>query len=445
MTRGEPGRRGPAPKRVDVSVHESWLPREHALYRPRHSGRQRAARICAVVFFVAPLAGLLVFGPAPALENHPKAPFPSLSQGWGFFTGLGPWAVDNLSFREGAIKLADGISQDVFGEPAQFGQGNQDVGPLPGGNAPVNSQAIPPQPQQDQTSDGYPEVILGSGGWMYFGYDIQGKCEPAQPLSTIVTNLNRLKSAIEASGRTFVLYVPPDKSSVEPQHLPPNYVGKSCASAADKQFWQAMDGLGAIDPRQAIDNASKQSGQPIYFPQDTHWDYDGGLIMTRELAERIQPGVSATWKVTKGPVRTAPSDLPPMIAEKGTNTSNIYHLAPNGGANRDQQRINTDGFAPVTMHTANPVTGMITTNTTMVGDSFTQYGAPLLAATFANLTFTNIENVASYTDDEANRIVANNVVVFEVVERNLISGVSPITSDAFVDAVTAAVAAHPLH
>jgi len=341
--------------------------------------------------------------------------------------------------------LTNGISRAIFGEPAPLGHGDSAVGVLPQGASAPPTQPVQPGPQQDPTSDGYPEVIYGSNGWLYFGYDIEGKCEPQQSLNTIVANLTKLRTAVASSGRTLVLFVAPDKSSVQGQNLPASYVGKDCASAADKQFWQAMDTFGATDPRAEINQASRQSGQSVYFPQDTHWNYTGGLIMVRELAEQIQPGVSSTWKVTKGPVRTGPADLPPMVAQSGTDRSNFYHLAPDGRADRDNQQENTDVPSPVTISTKNPVTGMVTAPTTMIGDSFTQYGAALLPAVFTNLTYTGVTTAASDPDAEAARMVASKVVVLEVVERNLVSGVSPFTSDGFINTISTQLAAHPLH
>jgi alginate O-acetyltransferase complex protein AlgJ len=430
--------------KVNAALHESWLPKEHPLYRPRHA-HQRLARICALIFFVAPLTALAVFGQPPAIENHAVHGFPSLSQGWGFFTGLLPWATDNLPFRQGAIKVADGISRGLFGEPAPLGEGSdQPAGPLPAAPTTTTAPAAPSVPL-DQTSDGYPEVIEGTDGWLYFGYDMQGKCEPAQSLTTIVTNLDRLKAAVEQSGRTFILFVAPDKSSIEPEHLPATYAGKSCASAVDKKFWQQMDlTVGAVDPRPELQAAAAQSGQSVYFPQDTHWNYTGGLIMTRELAERIQPTVSATWRVTPGKRLSGPADLPAMLAQTGTNTSTEYNLAPDGTIDRTHP-VASDAQTPLTVHSDFPVTGMVTARTTMIDDSFAQYASPLFPATFADLTTVSPEIAAGDPAAEAARMVSSKVVVVEVVERNLVAGVSPVTNPQFVATVAAELKAHPTH
>ncbi|MFD2398456.1 hypothetical protein ACFSVJ_19220 [Prauserella oleivorans] len=130
------------------AVHEAWLPREHALHRPRHGGRQLTALISAVVFFTAPTL-MWVFGARPGeIENHKLAGFPSIADGWSFFTDLPAWATDQLVFRAGAIDAADAISRSLFGEPAPFGQGSRDTGPIPG-----TPQEMPGSERDSRTSD----------------------------------------------------------------------------------------------------------------------------------------------------------------------------------------------------------------------------------------------------------------------------------------------------
>ena len=99
---------------------ESWLPREHALHRPRHGVRQTSSRVAALVFFCVPLLLLVVGVRAPEFENRRLADFPSVTDGFGLFTGLDQWATDHLPLRDKAVQAEDGISRGVFGEPPQF-------------------------------------------------------------------------------------------------------------------------------------------------------------------------------------------------------------------------------------------------------------------------------------------------------------------------------------
>ena len=427
-----------------ISRHESFLPDDHPLYRPRH-GRQRFALVAAVVFFATPLFGLTIFGTPPSIENRALHPFPSPAAGWSFFTELGPWATDHLSFREDAIRLADGVSRSVFGEPLSEDSGDPSQpasGPIAAAPAPTVGVPTPgtqPLDNEPPPIAGYPRVIEGKNNWLYFGYDTQGKCQPQQPLEDVISSLVKLRQAVEQSGRKFVLLVPPDKSTAVPENLPDQYAGKSCALAYSAQFWsQVITEAGAVDLRPAL----ARLGSTAYFPQDTHWTYAGGLIMARTLAGAISPGIDVPWRVTEGAKEGGPADLPPMIARTGTDSSHTYRLAPDGGVDRTEQGP-FDTRNTVTFHTDNPVNGMVTGKTAMVTDSFTNYAMPFLAATFADISLTPSAVVQQDPGAEAQRMVDSDTVVLEVVERNVASGISPLTQPAVLNTIVQQLAAHP--
>lgn len=427
-----------------IGRHESWLPDDHPLYRPRH-GKQRFALVCAVVFFVTPLFGLTLFGTPPSIENRALHPFPGVSDGWSFFTELGPWATDHLSFREQAIKLTDGISRSIFGEPPNQDSGDPSQpssGPIAAGPPPTVTPPVPgssPLDNEPPPIAGYPRVIEGKNNWLYFGYDTQGKCQPQQPLDTVISSLVKLRKAVEQSGRRFVLLVPPDKSTAVPENLPDQYPGKSCALAFSAKFWpQVTAEAGAVDLRPAL----ARLGSSVYYPQDTHWTYAGGLIMTRALAGAISPGIDVPWRVTEGAKVDGSADLPPMLARTGTESSHTYRLAPDGGVDRTQQGP-FDTHNVLAFRTDNPVNGMVAGKTTMVTDSFTNYAAPFLAATFADITLAPSAVVQQDPNAEAQRMVDSDTVVLEVVERNLASGISPLTQPSVLDPILQQLAAHP--
>src|SRR5690606_25062368 len=233
-------------------VHEAWLPREHALHRPRHGGRQLAALISALVFFVTPTA-LWVVGLRPTeIENHKLASFPSITDGWGMFTKLPRWAIDQLVFRGAAIDAADGISRGIFGEPPPFGTQRQPTGPLPGSTPPATDES-------PDVATGYRQVIEGEDGWLYLGDDVRGKCHPRKPLNRTIAGLNKLRKAVEASGREFRLIVAPDKTTMVPEHLPDRYAGKDCAEAFTRKLWPRL-----IEEAEAIDD--DVGGEPAAGP-----------------------------------------------------------------------------------------------------------------------------------------------------------------------------------
>lgn len=425
------------------AVHEAWLPREHALHRPRHGGRQLVALICAVVFFVTPTM-LWVFGVRPAeIENRHLTGFPSLASGWGFFTGLPSWGTDQLTFRAWAIQAADGISEAIFGEPAPHdGSGTDNGGPLPG-TPPAGPMEPAPADGGSGPLDqaGYRQVVQGSNGWLYYGLDAEAKCAPSRPLSETLAKIAELRDIVESSGRKFVWVVPPDKSTMVPQYLPPSYPGKQCQQAAEGPLWAQLDAFGIVDLRAGLREAARQVGRPVYPANDTHWTDEGGLVMAATLANTIQPGVTQTWKFNPIGSYTVSADLPPLLGKHGDKTEVVYDLRPDGVTDRAGKLTEID--TPVVSKTP-PLTGMVNKKTLVYGDSFTMASSRYLQGAFSNLTM-----LAFYTDktsqaEAIQQFVNSDVVVLETVERSVSGGYLPFFDEGLLNALRTQLAAHPL-
>ena len=422
------------------ATHESWLPREHNLYRPRHSPRQRTAFGCAVAFFLAP-ALAFVFGVRPvAFENRALHAFPSFGDGWGLFTNLPAWATDHLPLREAGVDAAAAISTGLFGDPPQSGQPTTG-GPLGGG--PGAGQLTP---NDTLPASGYPTLIYGPDGWLYLGADMSNKCVPKLSTDQVVRAFQRLRDAVESSGRRFELVIAPDKSTEMPQYLPSSYAGKDCARAASARFWSgATSVLGDIDVRPALQAAATKVGHPLYDANDTHWSYEGGLVMTSALAEQVDPGVTAHWKVTPRQVNPWPADLPTLQGRTEYRHLQTYALAPDGTTDRDHY-VASDFRTPLRLEQPAPAlgSGVIDTKTAVIGDSFTQFAQPFLAAAFADLTIVHPETVAQNPTGDATQLLADrDVIVVELAERNAVGGASPLLQDSVIDQIAAVLRSHP--
>lgn len=401
--------------------------------------RQTSSRVAALVFFCVPLLLLVVGVRAPEFENRRLADFPSITDGFGLFTGLDQWATDHLPLRDKAVQAEDGISRGVFGEPPQFKTDQQkknDVGPVV---APTTTEAgvpAPPAPSE------YQQVIEGSDNWLYLGFDVQGACEPKLPLDVVFQRVAQLRQVVEASGRKFVFVVAPNKSTMVPEHLPPVYFGKDCATKARDEFWQRVVAeTGAVDLRPNLELAAKKIKGPVYSKFDTHWTFDGGLVYARAIAEQAKPGVSVTWRSTQGKVVQVPGDLSSLIGQRKSVVLQSYRLAPDGVDVRSREVEGS--FAEPRRVTQSSGKGVVDAKVGVLGDSFTFYVHQYVVAGFADITLQNSDFVPADPHRTGAMLADQDVVVFEAAERSLVGGVNPLLDEGTIATIAEELAKKP--
>lgn len=417
------------------AVHEAWLPREHPLHRPRHGGKQLTALVCALVFFAAPTLGWMFGARATPVENRALAPFPSAAQGWGMFTGLDEWATDHLPIREPAIGAARALSRGLFGESARLGGGGSPRPPVAGGPAPSSEPELDPSV--------FPDVVRGRQGWLFLGHDVSYKCLPALKLDRVIAGLRRWRSVVEASGREFRLVIAPDKSTVYPEFMPRDFVGEECMKRRRREFWRRVpDATGAFDLRDVLRQVGRRDGRPSYPRIDTHWRHSGALSMTRHLAESLRPGVTDSWRVTPGRTFEHSADIPELVGERLNWRVRSYELAPGGRAD-NTDFTSSDFHEPLHLESP-PGPGMITRPTRMVGDSFSQFASPYLAAGFSDITITHPDNVAEHPRRVGRTLAEGEVVIFELSERFVAGGRYSMLRPEVAEEVGAVLAAHPI-
>lgn len=415
------------------------MPSEHILYRPRHGPRQRIALVAATIFFGVPLLLLLVGVRAPAIENRRLAEFPEPAEGWGFFTALGGWATDHVPLRGAALSTADVVSRGVFGEPPPYGQGTAH---RPAAEGPVT----PPDPGADKRMElpksSFPLVIEGRQGWLYLGYDVQGACVPDRPMTEVMAAMRRLRAAVEASGRRFVVVVPPNKTTMVPEMLPDRYLGSACAAEARAVFWdQVVPELRAVDVRGRLIDAAIRQGALLYTPPDTHWTHQGALIMTRAIAEAVEPGITESWRAMPGRILEQAGDLPPMIGQSATYRSQGFDLAPDGVTVRSRT-VDAD-FRSALGLGQGPGEGVVGQKIGMIADSFSEPAKSYLDAGFSDLIVVHADGVGAKPRAVAKSFADAEVIVFEVVERSLVGGENPVLDPEVLDTFVAELARHP--
>ncbi|MDQ4093361.1 MAG: hypothetical protein M3143_08155 [Actinomycetota bacterium] len=396
------------------------------------NGRRFTALMCASMFFLGPTISVALGAQPARFENRPLAAFGDLRDGWAWLAGLPAWAADNLPFRDGAVRTTEAVSRGVFSEPA----------PLP---VPASEPHLGPRPVAPMVAaaHAFPSVIEGRDGWLYLGADISGACLPSRSLDDTLGSLRRMRAVVESSGRQFVLLVAPDKTTMVPEQLPAQYVGRDCASRARNEFWRRVVAeAGAIDLRPALAEIARRKGSPVYYPADTHWSQEGGLAMTYALADRIESGITQTWQLARTGSIPWPDDISPLIGRSGDRAIPTYSLAPAGLPDRTRP-IASDFRIPLHLTSA-PAAGTVDRPVRMIADSFTQFASRYLAAAFTDITVIHPDTTAAVPRSAGELLAGGDVVVLEIAERNLLSGTSPILLHPVITEIGSQLARRPV-
>jgi alginate O-acetyltransferase complex protein AlgJ len=416
--------------------------------RPRHLlTRRPVVAVIALVFFFGPL-GAFVAGARPeALENRALSDFPTLSDGWDFFPHLTDWATDHLPLRGDAIRANASFSERVFGEAPSYrtdGSGGAPGVGIPSGD---NTATDTGSGSGDNAAQ-YPQVIQGDDGWLYFGPDVSNLCTATRSVPEVLDRLNRLGRAVQASGRTFVLAVAPDKTTMVPEHLPGTYLGKECAAQRRTAFWDALRAdppVGYLDLRGPLTAEQARTGDPIYRPSDTHWGPRGAAVYVQQLAQRLDPAVAASTQVVDAGQASEPGDLSAMLGQSESDEVSAVQLQRPGvtPVGRDSLALPEMPYAPETFQNATSGAPLFQPSTLVLGDSFTNASSSMIGQLFASVTLLHNEVAGQFPQAVADTMVKSDVVVYEIVERTISSGGGALISDDSLAAIEATLAANP--
>lgn len=408
--------------------------------------RRRVAVLLALAFFFGP-AGAYLAGQRPEeIENRRLKPMPSPSEGWRFFPDFAAWAVDHLPLRKQAVQANSALSERVFHEPPAYGGGAGDTraGPV-GGGLPGTGQAGSPSTGPPGPV-GYPPVIQGRNGWLYYGGDAANPCLPAHSVDDTLARLRRLAHAVRTSGRRFLLVIPPDKSTVVPQNLPATFLGKSCMTARKQEFWaklRAAPPPGYVDLRGPIEAVQRAAGQPAYRQTDTHWADQAGIRYARELADALRPGLWNGTQVRPNGTTARTGDLGVLIGRPHPDPYPSFSMV-RPGVQPQYAEVPVMPFAtPVTLTATTTGAPLFGPRTLLLGDSFSDSSRRWVPQLFANLTLLHNEAAGARPQLGARAIASSAVVVYEIVERTISSGRGTLIDDKALRVIEATLAAHP--
>lgn len=432
------------------------------LASPRHSApRGRVSRLCA-----AGLALLFFFGPALAyaagvrpqeIENRRLAALPSLSDGWDFFAKFTAWSTDHLPLRGEAVEANTRLSELVFDQTPQYDGARASDTAAPKAPAGVGGAAAAPAPVPGNFAlpkgkfapVAYPKVIGGREGWLYLGADVSAPCQPTRPVADSLARLARLQRVVEASGRTIVLTVAPDKSTIVPQFLPETYLGEECSTERRKQFWAAMRAnapTAYVDLRTPLEEQQERQGTPIYRKTDTHWGSYASGIYAREVADRIDPRLWQATDVRPAGSRTRLGDLSALLGLKEPEVVPQFEFRREvrraaAAADSRDRGLPDIGATPRQVTVVSEGDPVHPGRTLLLGDSFSITSRPAFVNLYADLTL--LHHTLAQPETIAEQVRRADTVIVEIVERDASSGGARLLADEALNAIERALASRP--
>ena len=285
------------------------------------------------------------------------------------------------------------------------------------------------------------KVIVGSGGWLYFAPTLPDFLAEdtlsENQILRIFRTLEIQEEALVQKGVEFIFVIAPNKASVYPGHMPALYT----PTGKDNNYDMLYDGLGTSklgdpDLRSVLRAHTLEEGseETLYLKLDSHWTNKGALLAYQSITGEI---------TDQRPELVLPdfSDLPVEKREivNGDLSQMLYPAA-----NKSDLQYFYD--LPENYSSARPIRTMedllIETSCEsgqgqllMFRDSFANALIPFFSDAFARATYSRaIPYDYRLLSDETD------VVVFEIVERNVINILdsAPILNSFIVEDMTAA-------
>ena len=253
-----------------------------------------------------------------------------MHDGWDVFDQTTRYLTDRMPLREQAVRANTRISRDLFDTTPRYGAAGSGRG-LPfaaAGQGPARPKAVKGREAS--------RVVQGSDGWLYLGEERQRACTPVYPRDAAQRRWRQLVDIVRDSGRRAVLVVPPDKSTIYPEHLPDDPAAERCARKGGEEFWRllasAPASAGLIGLREPVRRLKRASRERIYLKTDTHWTHRAGLELVRGVLGQIGGGV----RLRPGDVRSGGrpalrGDLNGLLGEGATERRELLKIERRGG------------------------------------------------------------------------------------------------------------------
>lgn len=265
------------------------------------------------------------------------------------------------------------------------------------------------------------KVILGKQDWLFYTgepgedpiADYQGtNIFSEEEMLSIKTNIEKAEAYFENRGIEFILLVAPNKEQVYDEYMSDAYKVKDGNKRYDRivEYLKGNSQVPIINPKAEL--IAEKENQQVYYKYDSHWNKLGGFIGSQQLIEGLT-GKRSYLKEQAISVLEQPQEdlihltnLPQYFIDDHEYLINDYKTSVNVKTLKESP----DGYLKVYQSNAED-------NRTVffLRDSFGEAIYPYLPKVFQNVTFLHRNAYHINYVNEANP----NIVVYEVVERNL--------------------------
>jgi alginate O-acetyltransferase complex protein AlgJ len=270
--------------------------------------------------------------------------------------------------------------------------------------------------------------VVGHGGWLFL-MDQQSATEyqrsaplNRKTLASLQIDLDQLNSELSSQGKTLLVVICPDKSTIYPQFVPGEIQPFDQPTRLD-QFTSYMRSHGqarVLDLRPAL--TAGAASDDVYYKTDTHWNdlgaYYGYLEILRALSSDY-PALSARLAL-------AATYVPTQRIQETTDLPRIMGLYPfqETGASRAVDVLEPIQTIPV--KTENGLVVRLSTNPNLdlpklliLHDSFYDSLAQYIEPSFSQVTAVPYGSGAEALFSEWIKAEAPDVVIIERAERTL--------------------------
>jgi alginate O-acetyltransferase complex protein AlgJ len=139
----------------------------------------------------------------------------------------------------------------------------------------------------------YARAVIGKSGWLFYTGDMSiqdyQKTAPINVgnMKLIINALGQIKKKTDQSGGTFLLVIPPDKSTVYSKYMPDEIPVIGQASNFDRlvERIKSDSNIQVLDLRPVFMNMSETS--QIYYKTDSHWNCLGAFYAYNEIVSKL--------------------------------------------------------------------------------------------------------------------------------------------------------------